>query len=79
MRRWGQVELLSFDPDPEKTLHQLRREQREASKGNLAVMQIQEGQDQEQEKNDSQGDKMGIMVGTMLPGRLYSQMIRLCC
>ena len=26
----GQVELRSFDPKPERTLHRLRREQREA-------------------------------------------------
>ena len=31
MRRWGQVELLPFDPEPERTLYQLRKEQRNTS------------------------------------------------
>ena len=51
----GQVELLPFDPEPERTLHLLRRDQREAHQRNLAVMQNQEGQDQGQEKNEPQG------------------------
>ena len=28
MRRWDQVDLHPFDPEPERTLHRLRREQR---------------------------------------------------
>ena len=55
MRRRGQVELLLFDPEPERTLRQLRRAQREAHQRNLAVMQNQEGQDQDQEQNELQG------------------------
>ena len=55
MRRRGQGELLLFDPEPERTLNRLRREQREAHQRNLAVMQNQEGQDQGQEKNKLQG------------------------
>ena len=59
MRRRGQVELLPFDPEPERTLHQLRREQREAHQRDLAVMQNNEGQDQGQEQNEPQGGHNG--------------------
>ena len=45
MRRWGQGELLLFDPEPERTLNQLSREQREARQRNLTGMQNQEEQD----------------------------------
>ena len=55
VRRRGQVELLPFDPEPERTLHRLRREQREAHQRDLAVMQNNEGQDQGQEQNEPQG------------------------
>ena len=55
MRRRGQSELLPFDPELERTLNQLRREQREAHQRNLAIMQNQEGQDQGQEQNEPQG------------------------
>ena len=59
MRRWGQVELLSFDPEPERTLHRLRKELREACQRNLATMQTNEGQDQDQEQNEPQGGRNG--------------------
>ena len=59
MRRRGQVELLPFDPEPERILHRLRREQREAHQRDLAVMQTNEGQDQGQEKNEPQGGQNG--------------------
>ena len=59
MQRWGQVELLSFDPEPERTLHRLRREQREAHQRNLATMQNNEVQDQGQEQNELQGGHNG--------------------
>ena len=50
MRCRGQVELRSFDPEPERTLHRLRREQREAQLRNLAIMQdiVEQGHGQEQ-------------------------------
>ena len=48
----GQVELPSFDPEPERTLHWLRRELRKAQQRNLATMQNNEGQDQDQEQNE---------------------------
>ena len=46
MRRRGQVELLSLDPEPERTLNRLCKEQREAHERDLVGMQNQEGQDQ---------------------------------
>ena len=55
MRRWGQIELLPFDPEPKRTLHRLRREQRKAHQRDLAIMQNNEEQDQGQEKNEPQG------------------------
>ena len=59
MRRRGQVELLPFDPKPERTLNLLRKEQREAHQRNLVVMQNNEGQDQGQEQNEPQGGRNG--------------------
>ena len=55
MRKLGQVELLQFDPEPERTLHLLCREQRKAHQRDLAIMQNDEEEDQGQEKNESQG------------------------
>ena len=54
MRSWGQVELRPFDPEPERTLHRLCREQREAQHRNLAIMQDIVEQDHGQEKNEPQ-------------------------
>ena len=55
MRRRGQVELLLFNPEPERTLHQLRREQRKAQQRDLTIMQNHEEQDHDQEQNEPQG------------------------
>ena len=77
MRRRGQVKLLPLDLEPERTLHQLHREQREAHQRDSATMQNNEEQDQGQEQNKPKGVRMGIMVGIMCPGCLYSQMIHL--
>ena len=54
MRSRGQVELRLFDPEPERTLHRLRREQREAQLINLAIMQDIVEQDHGQEQNEPQ-------------------------
>ena len=54
MRNRGQVELHPFDPELERTLHRLRREQRGAQHRNLAIMQNNVEQDNGQEKNESQ-------------------------
>ena len=59
MRSWGQVELHSFDPEPERTLHRLRREQREAQHRNLAIMHNNVEQDHGQEQNEPQGSHNG--------------------
>ena len=59
MRRRGQVELLPFDPEPERTLHRLRRELREAHQRNLATIKNNEGQDQVQEQNKTKGGHNG--------------------
>ena len=50
----GQVELHPFDHEPERTLHRLCREQREAQHINLVIMQDIGKQDQGQEKNEPQ-------------------------
>ena len=59
MRSWGQVELHPFDPEPERTLHRLCREQRKAQLRNLAIMQNNVEQDHGQEQNEPQGDHNG--------------------
>ena len=52
IRRQGQGELLPFDPESERTLNRLCRNQREAHQRNLAVMQNQKEHDQGQERNE---------------------------
>ena len=59
MLRRGQVELPSFDPKQERTLHWLRRELREAQQRNLATMQKNEGHDQDQEQYKPEGGHNG--------------------
>ena len=59
MRRRGQVELPPFDPEPERTLHHLCKELRETQQKNLATMQNNEGCNQDQEQNESQGGHNG--------------------
>ena len=54
MQNRGQVELHPFDPEPERILHRLRREQRETQHRNLAFMQDIVEQDQGQEENEQQ-------------------------
>ena len=54
MRSRGQVELRPFDPEPERTLHCLRREQREAQYKNLAIMQDIVEKDHGKEQNEPQ-------------------------
>ena len=59
MQSRGQVELHPFDPEAERTLHHLRREQREAQHSNLAIIQNNIEQDHGQEKNEPQGGHNG--------------------
>ena len=54
MRRHDQVELFPLDPEPERTLHRLRREQRD-----LATIKNNEEEDQGQEQNEPQGGQNG--------------------
>ena len=55
MQRRAQVELHQFDPEPERTLHRLRKALREAYQRNLAIMKNDEGQDHGREQNEPQG------------------------
>ena len=59
MRKRGQVDLHPFDPEPERTLHRLRRELRTAQNRNLAIMQNNEEQDLGHEQNEPQRDRNG--------------------
>ena len=59
MRTRGQVELHLFDPEPEITLHRLRRELRTAQNRNLAIMKNNEEHDLGHEKNEPQRDHNG--------------------
>ena len=59
MRPRGQAELHPFDLEPERTLHQLRRELRTAQYKNLAIMQNNEEHDLSHEQNEPQWDHNG--------------------
>ena len=59
IRTWGQAELHPFDPEPERTLHQLRRELRTTQNRNLAIMQNNEEHDLGHEQNEPQRDRNG--------------------
>ena len=59
MRSRGLVELHLFDPELERTLHRLCREQREAQHRNLEIMQNNVEQDHGQEQNVPQGGHNG--------------------
>ena len=52
MRRWDQVNLHPFDPEPERTLHRIRREQRTEQTRNLAIIENNEEQDLSIEQNE---------------------------
>ena len=56
MRTQGQDELHSFDPEPEKTLHRLRRELITTHNRNLAIMQNNEEHDQNEPQRDRNGN-----------------------
>ena len=72
MRSRGQVELRLFDREPKRTLHRLRREQREAQHKNLAIMQDIVEQDHGQEQNKSQRGHNGNNGRNQAP-RLFIQ------
>ena len=52
MRRRDQVDLHPFDPERERTLHRIRREQRTEQTRNLAIMENNEEQDLSIEQNE---------------------------
>ena len=54
MRRQDQVDQHPFDPDPERTLHRICREQRTEQTRNLANMENNEEQDLIIEQNEPQ-------------------------
>ena len=54
MRRRDQVDQHLFDPEPERTLRRLLREQRTAQIRNLAIMEKNEEQDLNIEQNEPQ-------------------------
>ena len=56
MRSRGQVELHPFDPKLKRTLHRLRREQREAQHRNPVIMQNNVEQDHGQSKRSHNGN-----------------------
>ena len=78
MHRRDQVDQHPFDPEPERTLHRTRREQRTEQLRNLANMENNEEQDLALSKTSPREAEMGIMEGIKQPGRLYSQMIHSC-
>ena len=73
MRTRGQVELHLFDPEPERTLHRLRRELRTAQYRNLAIMQNNEEHDLGHEQNEPQRDRNGNKGRNYAP-RLFIQL-----
>ena len=56
MRRQDCRELLPFDPEPERTLHRLRRK---ACVTQYEIMQNQEGEGQLHDRNEPQVDQNG--------------------
>ena len=59
MRRRDQVDRHPFDPEPEKTLHRIHREQRTEQTRNLAIMENNEEQDLSIEQNEPQKGRNG--------------------
>ena len=79
MQRRDQVDQHLFEPEPERTLHRIRREQRTEHIRIQANMENNEEQDLSIEQNEPQRGRMGITEGIKHPDRLYSQMIHSCC
>ena len=59
MQRQDQVDLHPFDPEPERTLHRLRREQRAVHNRSLVIMENNEEQDLNLEQNVPQRGRNG--------------------
>ena len=72
MRRRDQVNQHLFNPEPERTLHRLRREQRIEQIRNLAIMENTEEQNLGIEQNEPQRGRNGNNGRTHAP-RLFIQ------
>ena len=72
MRHRDQVDQHLFDPEPERTLHRLRREQRSEHIRNLAIMENTEEQNLGIEQNEPQRGRNGNNGRTHAP-RLFIQ------
>ena len=59
MQRRDQVDQHLFDPEPERTLHKIRREQRTEHIRSLAIMENTEEQNLGIEQNEPQRDRNG--------------------
>ena len=59
MRRRDQVDQHPFDPEPERTLHRTRQEQRTEQTRNLEIMENNEEQDLSIEQNEPHRDRNG--------------------
>ena len=59
MRRRDEVDLYTFDPEPERTLHRIRQEQRTEHIRNLAIMENNEEQDLSIEQNEPHRGRNG--------------------
>ena len=79
MRHRDQVDQHLFDPEPERTLHRIRREQRTEQIRNLAVIENNEEQNLDIEQNEPQRGRNGNNGRNQAPDRSYSQMIHTCC
>ena len=78
MRRRDQVNQHMFDPEPERTLHRVRREQRTEQIRNPIIMENTEEQNLALNRLNHREAEMGITERIKHPGRLYSQMILSC-
>ena len=79
MQHRDQVDQHLFDPEPERTLHRIRREQRTEQIRNLAVMKTLKSRILALNRTNHREAEMGITEETKHPGRIYSQMIHSCC
>ena len=75
MQRKDCKELLPLYPEPERTLHRLRRE---AHATQFEIMQNQEDEGKFQEMIEPQVDQMDRIVEIRPPDHLYNLIIRIC-
>ena len=73
-----QANLHLFDPEPERTLHRLLREQRTEQTRDQTTMENNEIRIWMLSGTSRREVEMGITEGIKHPGRLYNQMILSC-